>query len=215
MPAIPTSPVPSNPRVPGSGTTKFVLPPRMWAMPLFNWAAAVKNCWVVVPDTVWPFASVPVIVPVRSKTRFPPLVKVVSRVHVIGPVNQPVKSGAPHPPQALRRQTTSNTDPTEEKIAELPGMPAPLQPERQAPVWKKRLPKAPELTDMLPKLRTCAPVEVIPEDVMEIDPNLLVISIPLAEAATGRANTRSARTTATRLMLVFPPPKIGDRGIDL
>ena len=90
----------------------------------------------------------------------------------------------------------SKLDPTSEKIAELPGMPEPLHPDRQTPVEKVTLPKWPVIPS---HFVSCEPVSVIPDAEIEMDPNWLVISMVPAEAAIGRANASSAKIT-TRLI---------------
>ncbi len=48
-------------------------------------------------------------------------------------------------------------------MAELPGIPEELQPDKQTPVEKLRDPKAPEVAVVPPHDFTSEPVEVIPE----------------------------------------------------
>src|SRR5271165_4606023 len=96
---------------------------------------------------------------------------------------------------------TTNVEPTEEKVP-----PAAIVPLVNAPVEKFTVPNEWPFGATTPlKLVSSEPFEVIPLFEMEIVPYLFVRSMPLAHAAIGNVNARSAKAT-TRLIVV--PPKI-------
>src|SRR5271157_3938068 len=88
---MPTSPVPSRPKVPGSGAVRVEVPTRMCPIPLVHCWLVLKKVCVVVPVTLRPSYSVPATLPVRVQTRFS-LPGGLTRVNVTGPTKLPVKS---------------------------------------------------------------------------------------------------------------------------
>src|ERR1700722_5535305 len=126
--------------------------------------------WVVVPVTVRPSHSVPVIVP-RSEYVKSLTPGALVRVQVIGPTKLPVKIvpfGSPYLPTPL----TINVEPTDENCPPVAIEPLP---EMKAPVEKLTEPKScPGGATMPSKLFSCDPLDVLPPRPIEIGPIWLV-----------------------------------------
>src|SRR5713101_2603422 len=115
IPAIPTSPVPSRPKVPGSGTLMFVVPVWMCPIPWRNWLLLrTKMVWVVVPLTVRPSHNWPTIAPARVYVLVCPLTAV--NVQVILPVKLPVKIAVLCPCAQLPLPTMLKIEPADENV---------------------------------------------------------------------------------------------------